>query len=80
MAQRELHLVPADTLAGERIVDRDGNDLGAIDDLLLDMARGTVAFAVIASDKAQDARRFAVPWGALARDEECRCFVLQPEG
>jgi sporulation protein YlmC with PRC-barrel domain len=71
-------IIPAETLGGERIVDCQGNDLGTIDDLILDVADGRVAYAVIAGEGAQ-ARRLAVPWRELTRDDERRCYVFEPE-
>lgn len=71
-------IVAAETLGGGRVVDRQGNELGAIDDLVIDFPRGTIAYAVMVRARARNAR-IAVPWNALCRDEERGCFVLEAE-
>jgi len=49
------------------VIDRDGNVLGSISDLMLDVERGRVAYAVIATGGfvGLGEQLFAVPWGAL---------------
>jgi sporulation protein YlmC with PRC-barrel domain len=49
------------------VVDRDGEVLGSISDLMLDLERGCVAYAVIVSGgfMGMGERMFAVPWRAL---------------
>lgn len=71
-----LRIVPAETLGGERVVDRQGNPLGAIEDLVIDVPEGRIAYAVMSGHAAE---RRAVPWNALSRDESRRCFVLDEE-
>jgi sporulation protein YlmC with PRC-barrel domain len=75
----ELRLTAAETLGGERIIDRHGEDLGTIDDLMIDVAEGTIEFAVVATDDLRGARRLTIPWKSLTRDNERRCFVLETE-
>ena len=71
----------ADTLEGDRVVNTRGEDLGKITDIMLDVQRGRIAYAVLSvggflgiGDKL-----FAVPWGAVALDIERKCFVLDIE-
>jgi hypothetical protein len=71
----ETRIVAADTLGGERVVDREGNDVGSIDDLVIDMPRGRIAYAVMTPSSPRGPR-VAVPWRSLCRDEERGCFVL----
>ena len=71
-------LVAAETLGGRRVVDRNGKDVGAIDDLVIDFPRGTIAYAVMTRTRSRGAR-VVVPWNALCRDEERGCFVLEAE-
>ncbi len=60
------------------IYDRDGNKLGAIDDLMLNMDEASVAYVVLLFGTRLGApnKRFAVPIRALALDTENECFVL----
>ena len=74
-------LMGADTLEGDRVVNTRGEDLGKITDIMLDVQRGRIAYAVLSvggflgiGDKL-----FAVPWGAMALDIERKCFVLDIE-
>ena len=68
----------AETLEGDRVVNRRGEELGVIEEIMIDVQRGTVAYAVISSAGAAD-RLFAIPWQALTLDAERHCFVLDAE-
>jgi len=71
-------LMAADTLEGNRVVNLNGEDLGKITDIMLDVQRGRIAYAVMSvggflgiGDKL-----FAVPWSAMSLDVDRKCFVL----
>jgi len=71
-------LMGADTLLGNDVYNKDGEDLGDVKEFMLDMATGKVAYAVLSfggllglGDKL-----FAVPWAALALDTENKRFTL----
>lgn len=68
----------ARTLEGDRVLNRHGEDLGEIQDIMLDVPSGRIAYAVLSfggflgiGDKL-----FAIPWSALTLDADRRCFVL----
>jgi hypothetical protein len=68
----------ADTLAGDKVVNGAGEDLGSIQDIMIDVPSGRVAYAVLSfggflgmADKL-----FAIPWHALKLDADNKCFVL----
>lgn len=72
------HLMAADTLTGERVVNEAGEWLGEITHIMLDVQHGTIAYAVLSfgglfgiHDKL-----FAVPWKSLMLDVENKWFVL----
>jgi sporulation protein YlmC with PRC-barrel domain len=72
------HIMAADTLTGEKVVNQDGESLGEITHIMLDISRGTIAYAVLSfggllgiNDKL-----FAVPWNSLALDVDNKWFVL----
>ena len=69
-------LRPAGTLCGSLVRDRDGEVAGSIADVVLDVERGCVAYAVVATGGflGVGERRFAVPWTALRASS--RHFVL----
>lgn len=74
-------IMAADTLEGDRVVNNRNQDLGAIVDIMIDVQRGTVAYAVMScggflgiGDKL-----FAIPWNALTLDADRHCFVLDAD-
>ena len=71
-------VLSASTLAGDKVRNAAGEDLGKIDEIMIDIPSGRVAYAVLSfggflgmADKL-----FAVPWNALKVDEDEKCFVL----
>jgi sporulation protein YlmC with PRC-barrel domain len=71
-------VMAASSLAGDRVFNLRGDELGAIRDIMLDVPQGRVAYAVLSfggflgiGDKL-----FAIPWSALTLDAERHCFVL----
>lgn len=68
----------ADTLIGNDVYNRQGEDLGEIKEIMLEMRSGKVNYAVLSfggflgiADKL-----FAVPWSALTLDTVNKRFVL----
>jgi sporulation protein YlmC with PRC-barrel domain len=74
-------VMASDTLAGDLVVNRDDAELGTIDDILIDVRRGTVAYAVLAPEGILGLgdRLFAIPWSALTLDAARRCFILDAD-
>jgi uncharacterized protein YrrD len=70
-------LSPGTSLCARSVVDRDGDVLGSVVDLLLDLEHGRIAYAVVASGGFMGIaeRLVAVPWNALM--PTARHFVLQ---
>src|SRR3569623_2906303 len=63
-------VMAADTLQGDKVVNPKGENLGKIEDIMIDVASGRVAYAVLSfggilgiGDKL-----FAIPWHALTLD------------
>jgi len=71
-------LLSARRLQGNEIYDRQGNKLGTIEDLMLDIDSSHVQYAVLAfgTPLGQATKHFAVPISALALDTENECFVI----
>jgi sporulation protein YlmC with PRC-barrel domain len=68
----------ARTLVGDPVVDREGQAIGRIEELMVDVATGRVAYAVLSfggflgiGDKL-----FAIPWSQLVVDESRKRFVI----
>lgn len=71
-------LMGADTLLGNDVYNKDGEDLGDIKELMIDMASGKIAYAVLSFGGllGMGDKLFAVPWTALALDTENKRFTL----
>jgi hypothetical protein len=67
-----------DTLSGNEVCNCDGEDLGDVKDFMLEMASGTVGYAVLSfgSFMGMGEKLFAVPWNALTLDTENKRFIL----
>ncbi|WP_425256911.1 PRC-barrel domain-containing protein [Rubrivivax sp. RP6-9] len=72
------HLMGADTLIGNDVVNKGGDDLGDIKELMLDMRSGRVSYAVLSFGGFMGVgeKLFAVPWQALKLDTVNKCFTL----
>lgn len=71
-------LMGASTLTGNEVFNKDNEDLGSITEIMLDMATGTVRYAVLSFGgfMGMGEKLFAVPWTALKLDTEHLRFVL----
>lgn len=74
-------LMGADTLVGNDVYNENGEDLGEIKEIMLDMQNGRVGYAVLSygSFLGMGEKLFAVPWDALKLDTENKRFVLNVE-
>lgn len=72
------HLMGADTLLGNDVFNADGEDLGDIKEIMLDMRSGRVSYAVLSFGgfMGLGEKLFAVPWAALKLDTENKRFTL----
>lgn len=71
-------LMGANTLLGNDVVNRDGEDLGDIKEFMLEMATGKVAYAVLSFGGVLGLgdKLFAVPFAALVLDTVNKRFTL----
>ena len=71
-------LMTANTLEGDNVVNRQGETLGEIKEIMIDVPRGRVAYAVMASAGflGVGEKLFALPWSALTLDTERECFLM----
>jgi len=65
-------------LAGDSVRNAAGEDLGKIDEIMIDIPSGRVAYAVLSFGGflGMGDKLFAVPWSALKVDEDEQCFIL----
>jgi sporulation protein YlmC with PRC-barrel domain len=71
-------IMAASTLEGDAVVNTKGEDLGNIEEIMLDVPRGRIAYAVLSFGgfMGMGDKLFAIPWSALVLDTERKCFVL----
>ena len=71
-------LMGADTLLGNDVYNKDGQDLGDIKEFMIDMKSGKVAYAVLSFGGVlgMGDKLFAVPWAALVLDTVNKRFTL----
>ena len=71
-------LMGADTLLGNDVYNQDNEDLGDIKEFMIDMATGTIAYAVLSFGGllGMGDKLFAVPWAALKLDTSNKRFTL----
>ncbi|MDP3137793.1 MAG: PRC-barrel domain-containing protein, partial [Burkholderiaceae bacterium] len=64
------HLMGADTLVGNDVYNKDGEDLGDVKEIMLDMRSGRVSYAVLSFGgfMGMGDKLFAVPWDVLKLD------------
>lgn len=74
-------IMAVDALEGCEVVNLAGESLGEIQDIMIDVRSGHVAYAVLSFGGVLGLgnKLFAVPWDALTLDAERRCFVLDIE-
>ena len=71
-------LMGVDTLNGNDVYNRQGEDLGDIKEIMLDVNSGRVSYAVLSSGGlvGMGEKLFAVPWSALELDTVNKRFTL----
>jgi len=71
-------VLAADTLTGDRVVNRKKEDLGTIEHLMIDVENGRVAYAVLSFGGflGMGDKLFAIPWSALTVDTAEKQLIL----
>jgi sporulation protein YlmC with PRC-barrel domain len=71
-------VLAASTLAGDSVRNAAGEDLGKVDEIMIDIPSGRVAYAVLTFGGVlgMGNKLFALPWSALRVDEDEKCFIL----
>ena len=74
----QAHAISSSSLLRRLVKDRRGQTLGNIQDLVIDLDRGFIAYVVLAFAPwmGQTSKSFIVPWGALRIDPDDRNLVL----
>src|SRR5687767_3366358 len=65
-------VMAARTLKGDKVVNMRGEDLGEIEDIMLDVQSGRIAYAVMSFGGVMGIgeKLFAIPWSALVLDAD----------
>jgi len=71
-------IMSADTLEGDNVVNREGETLGEIKKIMIDVLRGRVAYAVLSFGGflGMGDKLFAIPWSVLTLDADNHNFIL----
>lgn len=71
-------VMAAGTLEGDHVLTIDGDDIGKVTNIMLDVRSGRIAYAVVSSGGFLGIgdKLLAVPWNVLTLDAERHCFVL----
>jgi sporulation protein YlmC with PRC-barrel domain len=71
-------VMAASTLDSDRVLSSDGEEVGKIKEIMLDVQGGRVAYAVLASGGFLGIgnKLLAIPWSALTLDTSRKCFLL----
>lgn len=72
------HVMASGALAGATVFNRSHEELGTLAHVMLDVASGRIAYAVLAHGGVLGLgeKFFAIPWETLAFDATRECFVL----
>lgn len=71
-------VMAAASLDGNKVLSSDGEDLGNISDIMLDVRGGRIAYAVLKAGGflGMGGTLHAIPWSALTLDTDEKCFHL----
>lgn len=71
-------VMAAATLDGNKVMSSDGEHVGKISDIMLDVRGGRIAYAVLSTGGflGMGDTLHAIPWSALTLDTDDKCFVI----
>lgn len=78
MDRKRTAVLSASTLVGDTIVNREGADLGDLEELMIDLTSGRIAYAVLSFGGflGLGEKLLAIPWDAMAVDQEEKRLIL----
>lgn len=76
--KRYRRVLSASTITGDKVRNTAGEDLGKVNEIMIDLPTGKVAYAVLSFGGAlgMGKKLFAVPWSAFTVDEDEKELVL----
>jgi sporulation protein YlmC with PRC-barrel domain len=78
-AIKEPKVLSASTLRGNKVTNSKGEDLGEVEAIMIDLARGRVAYVVLSFGRAHwmpNNKLFAIPWDVLSVSFHDKKFIL----
>lgn len=71
-------VLSASTLIGDSVHNTAGENLGKVEELMLELEQGTISYAVLSFGGflGMGNKLFAVPWNAFSLDTDKKAFVL----
>ncbi len=79
MKNNRSSVLSATSLIGEAVRTPEGEHLGKIKDVMIDLNTGNVAYVVLSVLLGFQEKLFALPWAVLVIDMEYRCMLLNVE-
>jgi len=78
LTRKYRRVLAASTLEGNSVRNSTGDQLGKVDEIMIDIPTGRVAYAVLSFGGVlrMGNKLFAVPWSALRVDEDEKIFIL----
>lgn len=75
---KQTQVLSAGTLKGTKVVNTKGEDIGSIEELMIDLDSGFLAYAVLSFGGIMGIgdKLFAIPWAAMTIDTKDKKFVL----
>jgi len=76
-SKRYRRVLTASTLNGDSVRNSAGDDLGSVDDIMIDLPSGRIAYVVLSFGGVlgMGNKLFAVPWDVLRVDEDEKCLI-----
>ena len=78
-APKNPKVLTASTLKGDKVTNAKGEDLGKVEEIMLDLERGRVAYVVLSFGRVNwmpNNKLFAVPWEVLTISHHDKKFIL----
>jgi sporulation protein YlmC with PRC-barrel domain len=77
-ANNPVRVLTAKSIIGDKISNRDGEDLGAIEDIMLNIDEGKVEYVIISFGgfMSLNQKYFAIPFASLVIDTKQHAFIL----
>ncbi len=78
-AAKPPKVLTASTLKGDKVTNAKGEDLGTVEEIMLDLERGRVAYVVMSFGRVNwmpNDKLFAVPWEVLSISHHDKKFIL----